>query len=109
MSYLKPKAQQSWSATDIEGVSVCSWRENETSGGASLVRLKRGVNFPKHNHPGWEEVLILSGQIIVGGQTLSEGDYFYTEAGEIHDVVAEEDTIVFVSSEKGFEIIGEQA
>ena len=36
----------------------------------------------------------------------SAGDYFYTEAGEIHDAVAKEDTIAFVSLERDIEIIG---
>lgn len=107
MSYLKPKAEQSWSETEIEGVSICSLRSNETNGGASLVRLRQGAHFPLHNHPGWEEVLILSGQILVGEQILSTGDYFYTEAGKVHDTVAEEDTIVFVSLERGIEILEE--
>ncbi len=107
MSYLKPKAQQSWSKTEIEGVSICHLRSNETNGGASLVRLRQGAHFPLHNHLGWEEVLILSGRIVVSGQTLSTGDYFYTEAGEVHDTVAEEDTIAFVSLEKDIEIFEE--
>ncbi len=51
MSYLKPKAQQSWSGTEIEGVSICHLRSNQTNGGASLVRLRQGVRFPLHNHP----------------------------------------------------------
>ncbi len=86
-------------------MAICA--NDETNGGASLVRLRQGAHFPLHNHPGWEEVLILSGRIVVSGQTLSTGDYFYTEAGEVHDTVAEEDPIAFVSLEKDIEIVEE--
>lgn len=54
---------------------------------------------------GWEEVLIISGIVNIGGHRLVEGDYLYTEAGEIHDALAEEETVFYVSSEQGIEIL----
>lgn len=69
--------------------------------GAGLVKLMKGARFPTHNHPGWEEALIVSGVVKIGGNRLVEGDYLFTEAGETHDAIPEEDTVFDVSSEKG--------
>ena len=88
-----------------EGIEFCGLRQNDTNGGTGLVRLKKGARFPTHNHPGWEEALIVSGVVNIGGNRLVEGDYLFTEAGEAHDATAEEDTIFYVSSEKGIEIL----
>ena len=41
----------------------------------------------------------------IGGERLEEGDYLYTEAGERHDVVAEEDAVMYVTVEDGIEIV----
>ena len=88
-----------------DGIEFCGLRQNDTKGGAGLIRLKKGARFPMHNHPGWEEALIVSGVVDIGGNRLVEGDYLFTEAGETHDATAVEDTVFFVSSEKGIEIL----
>jgi len=87
------------------GIEFCGLRQNDTNGGAGLVRLQKGARFPSHNHPGWEEALIISGVVKIGGNRLVEGDYLFTEAGETHDAIAVEDTLFYVSSEKGIEIL----
>ena len=99
------KVDRVWSAMAAEGVEFCPLRQNETNGGAGLVKIQKGARFPTHIHPGWEEVLILRGVVSIGGNRLVEGDYLFTEAGERHDAVAQEETVFFVSSEKGIEIV----
>ena len=99
------KSERSWTPMAGEGIEFCGLRRNGTNGGAGLVRLTKGARFPTHNHPGWEEALIISGVVSIGGHRLAEGDYLFTEAGEIHDALAEEDTIFYVSSEMGIEIL----
>lgn len=102
---VRKKSERSWKPMAGKGIDFCGLRQNETNGGAGLVRLKKGAQFPTHNHPGWEEALILSGVVSIGGNRLVEGDYLFTQAGEIHDATAEEDTIFYVSSEMGIEIL----
>jgi len=102
---VRKKNQRSWNPIAGEGIEFCELRQNGTNGGAGLVQLVKGARFPSHDHPGWEEALILCGAVTIGGNRLVEGDYLFTEAGEIHDAVAEEDTIFYVSSEKGIDII----
>ena len=45
------------------------------------------------------------GKIHIGGSTLGPGDYIYTEAGEVHDLHALEDSVIYVSSEKPVTIL----
>ena len=102
---VRKKDERTWNPIAGEGIEFCGFRQNGTNGGAGLVRLQKGARFPTHNHPGWEEALILSGVVNIGGHRLVEGDYLYTEAGETHDALAEEDTVFFVTSECGIEIV----
>ncbi len=103
--FIRKKSERSWVPMAGEGIEFCGLRQNDTNGGTGLVRLKKGARFPTHNHPGWEEALIVSGVVNIGGNRLVEGDYLFTEAGEAHDATAEEDTVFYVSSEKGIEIL----
>ena len=36
---------------------------------------------------------------------LSAGDYLYTEAGEIHALVALEDSVIFASTERAIRVV----
>jgi quercetin dioxygenase-like cupin family protein len=70
------------------------------------VRLAKGARFPRHAHHGTEEVVILSGQVSIGGVAMEPGDYLFTEAGEEHDVRALSDAVIFVSSQKATPVVG---
>ena len=70
-----------------------------------MVRLKKGSRFPRHAHTGTEEVLVLEGQVSLGGLEMRVGDYLFTEPGEEHDVVAITDAVIFVSSQKATPLV----
>ena len=91
----------------VDGVDFCGLRINGMEGGAALITMKKGVRFPTHNHKSDEQTLILSGVAVIGGERLEAGDYLYTEEGEHHDVIAEEDVIMYVTVENGIEIVPE--
>ena len=93
-------ATREWNATDYPGIERSLFRNNETGGRSSVVRLARGARFPRHAHHGTEEVVVLSGTVGIGGVELSPGDYLFTSPGEEHDVVAVSDALIFVSSQK---------
>ncbi len=95
-----------WKATDYPGIERSLFRNNETGGRSSVVRLARGSRFPRHTHHGTEEVVVLSGKVSIGGVELEQGDYLFTSAGEEHDVVAVSDAAIFVSSQKATPVVG---
>src|SRR5450755_2365868 len=94
-----------WKATDYPGIERSLFRNNETGGRSSVVRLARGSRFPRHAHHGTEEVVVLSGIASIGGVELMPCDYLFTVPGEEHDVVAVSDAMIFVSSQKNTPVI----
>ena len=98
-------ANRVWNATDYPGIERSLFRNNDTGGRSSVVRLVKGSRFPRHAHHGTEEVLVLSGSVSIGGADLAPGDYLFTSPGEEHDVVAVSDALIFVSSQKGTPVV----
>jgi quercetin dioxygenase-like cupin family protein len=94
-----------WKATDYPGIERSLFRNNESGGRSSVVRLTQGSRFPRHAHEGTEEVVVLAGTVRIGGVELSAGDYLFTSPGEQHDVVALSDASIFVSSQKATPVI----
>ena len=98
-------ADREWQTTAYSGIERSLFRNNESGGRSSVVRLTRGSRFPRHAHEGTEEVVVLSGMVRVGGVELNAGDYLFTSPGEEHDVVAVSDASIFVSSQKGTPVV----
>lgn len=98
-------ASREWKATDYTGIERSLFRNNESGGRSSVVRLAGGSRFPRHAHHGQEEVLVLSGTVLIGGAELNAGDYLFTQAGEEHDVVAKTEAVIFVSSQKSTPVL----
>jgi quercetin dioxygenase-like cupin family protein len=98
-------AGREWKATDYPGIERSLFRNNDTGGRSSVVRLAQGARFPRHAHHGTEEVMVLSGTVTIGGVELSPGDYLFTTPGEEHDVAAVSDAVIFVSSQKSTPVV----
>ncbi|HKO69094.1 MAG TPA: cupin domain-containing protein [Burkholderiaceae bacterium] len=94
-----------WRATETSGVERSLFRNNEMGGRSSVVRLQKHARVPRHAHHGHEEVVVLSGSVLIGGVELGEGDYLFTQPGEEHDVVALTDAVIFVSSQKTVTVV----
>ena len=74
----------------------------------SLVRMQAGTHFPAHRHGGPEEVFILSGDLIVEGQTLKPGDYCRAETASVHGESYTKSGCVFIlRASQHDEIIGD--
>ena len=97
---LKKFTDRQWAPTGYPGVERSLFRNNETGGRSSVVRLESGARVPKHAHLGTEEVVVLEGRVSIGGVEMQAGDYLFTVPGEEHDVVAVTEAIIFVSSQK---------
>jgi quercetin dioxygenase-like cupin family protein len=98
-------SDRAWLATDHPGVERSLFRNNESGGRSSVVRLVQGSRVPRHVHHGTEEVVVLAGLVSIGGVSLTAGDYLFTSPGEEHDVVALSDCEIFVSSQKATPIV----
>lgn len=102
---LKKAAEREWIPTGHPGVERSLFRNNETGGRSSVVRLKMGSRVPRHAHHGTEEVVVLQGRVSLDGVEMGEGDYLFTQSGEEHDVVALTDAVIFVSSQKATPLV----
>ncbi|NNM00614.1 MAG: cupin domain-containing protein [Gammaproteobacteria bacterium] len=102
---VKKSRDRAWTSTDYPGIDRCLFRDNDSGGRSSVVRLAAGTRFPPHTHLGTEEVLVLSGSVAIGGTELKAGDYLFTSPGEEHDVVAVSAAVIFVSSQKATPLI----
>src|SRR5574340_1579719 len=71
-----------------EGISVISLHYDEVKERSTTILLKfePGATYPYHNHPGGEEIFVLSGEAILENVTLSKGDYLYTPVNFKHSV-----------------------
>ena len=98
-------ADRQWKATDHAGIERSLFRNNDTGGRSSVVRLARGSRFPRHAHEGTEEVVVLAGTVRIGGVELDAGDYLFTMPGEEHDVFAVSDAAIFVSSQRATPLV----
>lgn len=102
---LNRSAGREWKPTDYPGIERALFRNNETGGRSSFVRLKKGSRFPSHAHQGTEEVVVIAGEVTLGATAMSAGDYLFTSPGEEHDVVAVTDAVIFVSSQKATPLV----
>jgi quercetin dioxygenase-like cupin family protein len=103
---VKRKEGREWSPAGYEGGERALLRMSRDQGRTSIVRLKAGAQAPRHRHAAGEDVLVLSGKIRIDDQELASGDYLYTEAGEEHELVALEDSIIYVASNKPVTVTG---
>ena len=102
---INKSVNREWNPTGTTGVERSLFRNNDAGGRSSVVRLKKGSRVPRHAHHGDEEVVVLSGAVLIGGAELDEGDYLFTQPGEEHDVVALTDAVIFVSSQKSVTVV----
>jgi quercetin dioxygenase-like cupin family protein len=90
---------RTWQETGAPGLTLSVLRP--TDGGASIfLKFEKGAVGAEHIHPEGEELLVVSGDITVGGRRLGPGDYLYTPPGGVHEAVAHEATVLFLSLPK---------
>lgn len=86
-----------------EGISVISLRYDEAKERSTTILLKfePGAKYPYHNHPGGEEIYVLSGDVVLEHATLNAGDYLYTPVNFKHSVTTKTGcTMLFVIPEE---------
>ena len=99
-----PAGSRRWTAVGA-GIEMSVLRANDTGGGSIVLRIAAGARFPIHDHPGGEEVFVVAGDVTLGGLRARVGDYVWTPPNETHDLVANEDSVLFVTSSEGIELL----
>ncbi|MBP0623370.1 cupin domain-containing protein [Cupriavidus consociatus] len=90
--------QYQWVSSPQNGVErVMLDRLGEETGRAtSIVRYAPASNFPRHLHPGGEEILVLSGTFSEGGEHYPAGWYMRNPPGSSHQPSSDNGAIIFV-------------
>jgi quercetin dioxygenase-like cupin family protein len=70
-----------------------------------LLKFEAGATYPAHNHPGGEEVFVIEGDVKLGKDRLSAGDYLYTPPHGKHAVWSEGGCILLVNVPEQVEIL----
>ena len=107
-NYIVRNSQKEWQPLiekeiHYKGISVIPLRYDETKQRSTTILLKfePGATYPYHNHPGGEEIFVLSGEVTIENVTLSEGDYLYTPVNFKHAVTSRTGcTMLFVIPEE---------
>lgn len=70
-----------------------------------LLKFDAGATYPLHNHPGGEEIFVLEGDIKLGKDELTAGDYLFTAVNHKHRVSTKNGCMVLLKAPQEVEII----
>lgn len=87
-----------WTASPQTGVErvMLDRVGGELARATSIVRYAPASSFPRHQHPGGEEILVLSGTFSEGQSDYSAGWYLRNPPGSSHEPRSEEGSVIFV-------------
>lgn len=90
--------QYQWMASPQRGVErvMLDRVGAENARATSIVRYAPHSFFPRHQHPGGEEILVLDGTFSEGGQDYPAGWYLRNPPGSSHQPSSGEGAIIFV-------------
>ncbi len=75
-----------WSGVGVPGIEVQRLAEDPDGAVTLLVRMAAGASDPGHRHGGFEESVVLTGDLTIGEDVYGPGDYFSCAKGSIHAV-----------------------
>jgi quercetin dioxygenase-like cupin family protein len=99
-----------WTPLDegmVKGVFIKSLLYDDTQGRSPTILLKfeAGATYPLHNHPGGEEIFVLEGDVKLGKDELTAGDFLFTAVNNKHRVSTKNGCVLFLKVPKEVEII----
>jgi quercetin dioxygenase-like cupin family protein len=102
---VKAPAGRAWAAKPYPGIERALFRKKRVRQLLVAGAAGGGCALSAHSHHGTEEVVVMAGQVRIGGIELAAGDYLFTEPGEEHDVVAVTAAVIFVSSQRSTPVV----
>lgn len=79
----------------FEGVALAALNLKDGKG-SFLLKFRAGSVCPMHNHPGGEEIYVVSGRGRLNELKIVAGDFIRTPPGESHKLDAETDVLIHV-------------
>jgi anti-sigma factor ChrR (cupin superfamily) len=96
----------SWESYSIPGVMVSKLSiDDEMRQIAYFVRAEAGIQFPAHRHASDEEIIVLEGNLRIGGKIYSSGDRIYSTPGSCHQPETLEGCTLFLCTSLDDEIV----
>ena len=80
----------------FDGVDLAPLNMTKEGRGSFLLRFKPGAICPMHNHPGGEEIYVVSGKGRLDDLPIAAGDHIWTPPGEGHTLHAETEVMIHV-------------
>jgi quercetin dioxygenase-like cupin family protein len=93
MQHLKNAAAR-WRPV-FEGVELAPLNLKDGRG-SFLLRFKAGAVCPRHDHPGGEEIYVISGRGRLNDLPIAAGDFILTPPHESHALHAETEVLIHV-------------
>lgn len=76
-----------WQEIGVEGVTVKKlFVDDLTRSVAMLIRMQPGAQYPAHHHGGTEQCYVIEGDLQVGDEVFTAGDYRYARGDSIDEV-----------------------
>ena len=102
-----PTHAQQWHPIDVRGVAMqaCRLWEGDHNVESGLYRMPQGMTIPRHQHPSWCQVFVVSVAMQVQGDgeeayTIDAGGFYFIEPGDTHTEDALVDTHLLVICEE---------
>ena len=87
-----------WMCSETRGVSFKSLRfDHETRAGAVLVHMCPGTTYPRHRVHAGEDVFVVDGEVVIGGQAMGRGAYVWVAPGTEQAPQTEKGCVLFVT------------
>jgi len=101
---LNQRQDRTWTETGFPGVHQCSVWDSGDAYGGYLTKFEAGARFPRHQHEGWEQILVVQGAIRFNDVEMGPGDVLQVEGSDEHQAIALEETVLFVAYHGGIQV-----
>lgn len=74
-----------WQPHPVPGVAIATLHVDPVNREmVGLLKAAAGVHYPLHRHAGVEEIFMVEGDLVIGEEVYSSGDYIRSSPGSVH-------------------------